>query len=104
MSGRILTFAKVSLASFTYGLYRFPGENTLDIYVQNKITKCLSYLMLTDTNRTSFLFLFDYHSDCRITERHAREIIFNITLISKLKERLDLPADTIVNLTCKIKV
>ena len=53
----------------------------------------MPYLLLTDTDNVSFLFAFVCHLNCLITEEHSRDIIFEILLITKIRERLDLSAN-----------
>lgn len=96
MNGKLLTFTKASFASFIYDvidIFCFPDDGTQDIYSQNKIIKCLSYLILADTDGASFLFIFVYQLDCEITETSARELIFKILLNLKIKGRLYLSDD-----------
>ena len=96
MSGKLLTFAKASFASFIYDVidvFYFLDDDTQDIYSQNKTIKCFSYLILTDTDSASLLFVFVYQLDCEITETSARELIFEIVLDSKIRERLYLSND-----------
>lgn len=43
---KMLTFAKISLASFIYDMidgFSFPVDTTRDLYSQNEIIKCLLY-------------------------------------------------------------
>ena len=62
MNGKILIFAKVSLASSVYDFIDvlcFPNEHVRGIFSKNDIVKCLIYLILTDADSTS-LFLYSY--------------------------------------------
>ena len=57
----MLTPAKISLASFVYdviGAFYFPNEYLRGIFSRNEITKCLIYLILTDTDSTFEIFVF----------------------------------------------
>ena len=79
----MLTFAKVSFASFTYDVidvFCFSDVGTQEIYSQNKIIKCLPYLIPTYTDSTSFFFVSVCQLDCEITKTRARELIFEIVM------------------------
>ena len=62
MSGKLLTFAKLSLKSFIYSLVEllyFPQENPVvaEIYEKYKIEIIFCYHVLTDTESTSIQFI-----------------------------------------------
>ena len=64
----MLTFAKLSFVSFIYDVIDcFLDNDTHDIYAQNKIIKCLPYLLLTDTDSESLLFVFVCQLNCTNT-------------------------------------
>ena len=59
MNGKMLAFTKITPASFIYDVvdgFAFPDNAACGIYSQNKIIECLMYLLLTDTDSTSFQF------------------------------------------------
>ena len=92
MNGKMLTFAKISLASFFYDVidvFALPKEQVRGIYDQNDIIKCLIYTILTENNSASLFFVFFYKIDCFLTENLCRKLIFEILTESKLLERLD---------------
>ena len=77
MKGKMLMFAKVSILSFNYDLidvFMFPNQKTKEIYEENNIIKC-------------------YLSECNLPENKARDLVFEIMLKSKIKDRLDLSND-----------
>ena len=93
MKGEMLMFAKISILSFNYDMidvFMFPNEEIRDIYEKNDIIKCYLYQNLTDTDSTSLAFLFVCKSSCNLPENKARDLIFQIMLKSKIKDRLDL--------------
>ena len=53
----------------------------------------LSYQNLTDTDSTSLTFLFVCKPYCNLLENKARNLIFEIMVKSKIKDRLDLSND-----------
>ena len=96
MKGKMLMFAKVSILSFNYDMidvFMFPNEQVEKIYKENDIIKCYLYQNLTDTDSTSLTFLFVCQSGCNLPENKARDLIFQIMLKSKIKDRLDLSSD-----------
>ena len=96
MKGKMLMFAKVSILSFNYDLidvFMFPNQKTKEIYEENNIIKCYLYQNLTDTDSTSLTFLFVCKSECNLPENKARDLVFEIMLKSKIKDRLDLSND-----------
>ena len=61
LSGKILMFAKLSLMSFIYEVletFCFPDENVRAILNKYAIKKVGIYHILTDTDSTSFKFMF----------------------------------------------
>lgn len=96
IKGKMLMLAKSSIQSFNYDVidvFMFPNVETLKIYQRNGILHCLLYQNLTDTDSTSLLFLFICKTDCQIRENEARNVIFEVMVNSKIKERLDLSSD-----------
>ena len=81
-----------------------PDDSTQDSHFQNKITKCLPYLILTDTDIASFLFVFVCQLKFAITETRAKELTFKIALDSKIRERLDLSDDFYAQFTAQDKI
>ena len=58
LKGKMPMFAKVLLMSFVYDIidvFCFPTIDVLDIYKQNKTTKFLIFLNLTDTDPSKHL-------------------------------------------------
>ena len=45
--------------------------------------------MLRDTDSISIKFIFSYHHECSILEKDAGKLMFEVTLGSKVFERLD---------------
>ena len=96
MKGKMLMFAKSSILSFNYDLidiFMFPNEEIQKIYEENDIIRCFLYQNLTDTDSTSLTFLFVCKYSCNLLENKARNLIFEIMLKSKVKDRLDLSDD-----------
>ena len=69
-------------------VYYFPADSNHGIYFQNKIIKCLLYVILIDNDSASFLFVFICLLDRVVTETHARELIFEIALIQNLMRKI----------------
>ena len=93
MNGKMLTFTKISLASYMYDIIdvvSFHGSVKQGLFLEVGIMKCLPYHLLTDTNIASFLFVFACKVDCSITEGKGRGLVFENLLTSKLQKRLDL--------------
>lgn len=93
IKGEILNFLKISLVSFICDaivVFAFPDDATHDIYSQNKIIKCLPKLLLSDTDSTSFQFVFICELNCVISEYCTRQMLFEIIIGSKIKDQLYL--------------
>ena len=96
LNGKMLMSSKVSIKSFVYDLidvFMFPNEDVQKIYQKYKINKCYLYQNLTDTDSTSLFFIFNCDLNCCIKESDSRNIIFEVMIISKVFDRLDLTAD-----------
>ena len=68
MSGKLLMFAKLSLKIFIYYLseiFCFPTKEIIDIYKKYLIEKFVVFHILTDTDSTTwkFIFISDPNSD-----------------------------------------
>ena len=75
----MLMLSKVSIKSFVYDLidvFMFPNEEIQEIYAEFNIERCYLYQTLTDTDSTSFFFVFICDLKCSIDERKIRDIIF----------------------------
>ena len=93
MNGKMLTFTKISLASYMYGItdvVSFHGSVKQGLSSEAGIMKCLPYHLLTDTDSASFLYVFACKVDCSITEDNRGGLVFENLLTSKLQEQLDL--------------
>ena len=85
---KMLTFAKISLASFIYDMtdgFSFPVDTTRDLYSQNEIIKCLLYSLFTDTDSATLQLVFLCQLNCVIREKNARQLLFEIILASEIK-------------------
>ena len=95
----MLMFSKVSLKALVYDLidiFCFPDQEIEELYAVNNILKCFIYLIFTDTDSCSIQFLFINDLKSNISERKARDLIFEI-LIRKLAPRLDTTNDFYAN-------
>ena len=93
IKGEVLNFLKISLVSFICDVivvFAFPDDATRDIYSQNKIIKCLPKLLLSDTDSTSFQFVFIFELNCVRSEYCPRQMLFEIIIGSKIKDQLYL--------------
>ena len=75
----MLMFSKFLIKSFVYDLidvFMFPNEEIQEIYAEFNIERCYLYQTLTDTDSTSFFFVFICDLKCSIDERKTRDIIF----------------------------
>ena len=84
----MLLFAKISLASFIYNIiddFILPNDFARDLYLKNKIIKCIPHLISTDTDSAALMFLFICELDCWITEDKARKNTFEIILKTRIK-------------------
>ena len=92
----MLMVIKVSVKSFVYDLidvFMFLNEDVQKINQKYKINKCYVYQNLTDTDSISLFFIFICGLNCCIKESDSRNIIFEVTMTSKVFDRLDLSAD-----------
>ena len=92
-NGKMLMFSKTSIHSFVYDLidvFIFPDDVVKEIYEKNEIQKCFLFQNLTDTNNTSLFFSFIWKLPCRINEKTAGNIIFEVLTKSKVLKRLGL--------------
>ena len=71
----------------------FPNQDVQKIYQKYKISKCYLYQNLTDTDSTSWFFIFICDLNRCIKESDSRNIIFEVIITSKAFDRLDLSAD-----------
>ena len=79
MSGKLLIFAKLPLKSFIYTLTEtlyFPDVTVREIYKKYQIDRIICYHILTDTDRTSLLFIVISESSSDFEESKVRDIIF----------------------------
>ena len=74
-------------------VFMFPDSVLQETYNHKQIKKCLLSQNLTDTDSTSLKFVFICYQSCILTETEARNLIFEIMLKSKLRERLDVYDD-----------
>ena len=61
MSGKLLMFAKVSLASFIHdviNVFCFTDEKVRDFFKKKNVIKCFVHLFLTDADSVSLQFIF----------------------------------------------
>ena len=96
MKGKMLMFAKTSFQSFIYDMvdiFCFPDQVVQEIYKKYCIEKCFIYQNLTDTNSTPLFFVFICNLNCTITEKDSRKILFEVMVVSKIFQRLDLLDD-----------
>ena len=77
MSGKMLMFVKLFLAGFIYDMidtFAIPDNFARDVYFQNKMIKCISYLILSDTDNGLFMLIFICELDCSMTEEGSRKL------------------------------
>lgn len=77
MNRKMLMLAKVTLASFIYGVidvFSFPNEYVGGIFYKDDIIKCCLYLTLTDTDTAALFFVFVCKIHCSIiTHSHKKK-------------------------------
>ena len=76
---KLLINAKISLASFVYDcidMFCFPNEKTQKIYDEYKILKVLPYILMTDTDSASLVFIVIADKKCDLGERGSLKDIF----------------------------
>ena len=96
MKGKMLMFAKTSFLGFVYDMidvFMYPDEVVQTVYTNYQIKKCKSYQNLTDTDSTSPTLIFICDHDHKISEKDSRKIIFDVLVVSKVINRLDLSDD-----------
>ena len=91
-------FAKTSLQSFNYDIiviFMFPEEDNgvAAIYEKDKVKSCQLYQNLTDTDSTFLSFIFICDRSSEISKRESRNIIFQVLIVLKVINRLDLSDD-----------
>ena len=92
-TGKMLTFAKLSLKSFIYDFcetFMFTNKKTKAIYNMYGIYFVYVYQMLTDTDSTSLQFAFFSKEENRVPEEMFRIIFFLVTINNKILERFDV--------------
>ena len=93
ISSKLLINAKISLASFIYDCidtFCFWNKETSLIYAHRKISKVLSYLLMTDTDSGSLEFIVIADNSCDYGEREMRDILLRIFLDNNIQHKLDL--------------
>ena len=98
MKGKMLMFAKTSLQSFNYDIidvFMFSEEDSgvAVVYEKNKVKSCQLYQNLTDTDSTFFSFIFICDRSSQISKKESRNIIFQVLIVLKVINRLDLSDD-----------
>ena len=96
MKGKMLMFAKTSLQEFVYGMiyvFMYPDEVVQTVYANCQVKTCKLYQNLTDTDSTSLTFIFIFGHDCKISEKDSGKVIFDVLVVSKIINRLDLSDD-----------
>ena len=63
------------------------------LYTNYQVKTCKLYQNLTDTDRTYLAFTFACDHDCKISGKDSRKIIFDVLVVSKIINRLDLSND-----------
>lgn len=87
MSGKSLTFAKLSLKSFIYALAEtlyFPNEIAKEIY-----KRIICYHILTDTDSTSLLFIVISDAASNYEESKTWDIVFEVIVKTKIYKCFD---------------
>ena len=93
LNGKMLMFSKTSIQGFVYDLidvFMFPYDIVKELYEKNEIQKFVLFQNLTDIDSTSLFFIFVCKLSCFISEKTARNIIFEVLTKSKVLNRLDL--------------
>ena len=81
LNGKMLMFSKVSIKSFAYDLidiFMFSNQEIKEVYKKYQVEKCYVYQNLTDIDRTSIFFVFICDLRCCVSEKDARNIIFEV--------------------------
>ena len=75
MNGKMLIFCKTSIQSFVYDLidvFMYPNDDISKVYDKYESQKKkILYQTLTDTDRTSILFVFIWKITCTINEKDS---------------------------------
>ena len=79
-------FAKTSLQSFNYDIidvfmFSEGDSGVAVVYEKNKVKSCQLYQNLTDTDSTSFSFIFICDRSSEISEKESRNIIFEVMIV-----------------------
>ena len=94
-------FPKILLKSFVYDIidvFCFPTEVAEMIYNKHNIIKCHMYLNLIDMYSSSSFFDFICKEQCNIKDSKSRNLILQILKQSEIAERLDVSANSGLNL------
>ena len=92
ISTKLLINAEISLASFIYDCidtFCFPNEQTHALYYENKILNVFSYLLMTDTDSASLMFIIITDKSCDSGEREVRNVMLKVFLENNIYDRLD---------------
>ena len=92
MSGKLLTFAKLSLKSFIYKLTEilfFPNATVKEIYKKYKIERIIVYHILTDTDSTSLQFIILSYTSSNFPESKIKNMIFEVIVKTEIFKRFD---------------
>ena len=79
----------------------FPNPEIQEIYKNYKVNCCYLHQNLIDTDSTSIYFVFICDSNSFIREDKAGNINFEVTLNSKIFDRLDLLAEFYEQFNCQ---
>ena len=93
MKEKMLIFAKTSLRSFVYDIidvFCYSDDVLKAVYSNYQVKRCFLHQNLTDTDGTSLTFVFICDHGCKINEKDPRKIIFEVLIISKIINHLDL--------------
>ena len=98
MKGKMFMFAKASLQNFNYDMidvFMFPEEDggAIVVYEKHEVKRCELYQNLTDTDSTSLSFIFICDRSSQISQKESRHITFEVMIVSKVINRLDLSDD-----------
>ena len=104
LNGKMLMFSNVSVKSFVHDLidiFVFPNHEIKEFYKKYQVEKCYVYQNLTDTDSISVFFVFVCDLQCSVSEKDARNIIFEVMLKSKVFDCLDLSANFYEQFNCR---
>lgn len=77
INGKMLMFVKVFCSRLYINMidtFAFPNNFARDVYFQNKMIKCIPYLILSNTESGVFMLIFIFELDCSITEEDSRKL------------------------------